>query len=138
MIEPMHKVELALIQQKDNETSCSSNGRILEAYRGTYIDTFCLNQKGENAISVFIKNRSEVKQVGGDQQFTAVEAIWKEYFSHLTCWQRTVRILYSHRAWLSALVLSVTSATIVLAVSSIWEWIWVIDDSRILGVNPKK
>ena len=137
MIEPMYKVELAPIQQKDNETNYPSNGRVLETYRGTYIGTFCLNQNGENTISVFRKG-SKVEQVGGDQQFTAVEAIWKEYFSHLTWWQKMKRILYSHRAWLSALVVSVFSATIVLAVSGIWEWIWVIDDSRVLGVNPKK
>ena len=125
MIEPMYRVEMTPILQKDNKpggtsTSFPVSGRVLEAYRGSFIGQFWHGADGNVSIAVYIRDGSDNRVIEADRLDPAIHAIWKEYFGSLSRREKGARILFAHRAWIAALVTSVIASAIVLSVDKIW------------------
>ncbi|MDE0113978.1 MAG: hypothetical protein OXN84_17025 [Albidovulum sp.] len=93
---------------------------MLETYRGSHIGQFWQGADGETHIAVYIRNGSSDKTVEADRLDPAIRGIWKEYFGSLSIWQKLVRILYSNRVWIAAIIVAVISSTIVLSADKLW------------------
>ena len=124
MIEPMYKVEMTPILQKDTKTGGTStsfpvSGRVLEAYRGSHIGQFWHGADGKVSIGVYVLDGSNNRVIEGDRLDPAIHAIWKEYFGSLSRREKRARILFAHRAWIAALITSVIASAIVLSVDKI-------------------
>lgn len=123
MIEPMYRVEMTPVIQTETKSGGRStnypiSGRVLEAYRGSHIGQFMHGADGKLHIAVYILGGSEGRVVEADRLDPVIHEIWKEYFGSLSIWQRLARRLFSHRAWIAALVVSVIASAIVLSVEA--------------------
>ena len=122
MIEPMYKVEMdpiSITHGKNGGTKKSypNEGRVIEMYRGSLIGHLGINE-GKTYYNVVIKGwGAENKYLDANRLDTPIHEIWKEYFKSLSTCEKWKRRLYSHRAWLAALIVSVISSAIVLSVS---------------------
>ena len=125
MIEPMYRVEMTPIVQTETKTGGRStnfpiSGRVLETYRGSHVGQFWHGADGKLHIAVYIRGGSTARAVDADRLDPVIHEIWQEYFGSLPIWQKLVRILSSHRAWMAALVVSVIASAIVLSVDKVW------------------
>ena len=125
MIEPMYRVEMTPILQAEmksggRSTNFPISGRVIEVYRGSHVGQFWHGADGKLHISVYIRGGSSDRALDADRLDPVVHEIWKEYFGSLRIWQRLVRVLFSHRAWIAALVVSVIASAIVLSVDKLW------------------
>ena len=130
MIEPMYRVEMTPIDRTRKEngghvTDFPSSGRVIEMYRGSHIGQFWHGQDGLPHIAVYIKDGSSNRVVDADRLDLAIHEIWEEYRKSLPCWERCKRRLYSYRAWLATIIVSVIasaiSSSIVLSVDHLWS-----------------
>ena len=125
MIEPMYRVEMTPIGQSETKTGGQTtkfpiSGRVVEMYRDSHIGQFWHGADGKLHIAVYIRGGSNDRTVRADRLDPVIHEIWKEYVDSLSFWQRLVRVLFSHRAWIAALVVSVIASAIVLSIDKLW------------------
>ena len=139
MIEPLYRVEMTPI--RDNKetsgwhTACPISGRVLETYRGTHIGQFFLGANGRPHIAVFVKGGTSGEEVDCNRLDPAIHLIWKEYYETLPLKERLARRMFAHRAWITALIVSVIASSVVLAVDRIWAEGMVLQERLELSVG---